>query len=102
MRRELNDDEANEFYADRTNQRVTPGSAVRPPRPGLGGSMLVRFPTATVEVIKRLADAKGLMVSAWVRRSVERDLARHSDAGNERTDVATELERLACQQRTSA
>lgn len=98
----MSDEEANEFYADPENQRTAPGPAVRPPRPSLGGSIPVRFSPAMVEAIKRLADAEGLTVSAWVRRSVDGELSRCSGVGDQPTDVADELERLARRLRTSA
>ncbi len=84
----MSDEEANEFYADPENQRTAPGPAVRPPRPSLGGSIPARLPPATVEAIKRLADAEGLTVSAWVRRSVDQELSRCSGAGQQGTDIA--------------
>lgn len=41
-----------------------------------------------VEAIKRLADAEGLTVSAWVRRSVDEELFRCSGADEQVTDAA--------------
>jgi hypothetical protein len=103
MNAPMTEAEATELYADPANQAVAPGPAVRPPRPkALGGSIPVRFPSSSVEAIKRLADVDGVTVSGWVRRAVDAELKRREGAATQRAEVAEELERLARQLRASA
>jgi predicted DNA-binding protein len=57
----------------------------------------VRFPAETIEQVKRLADADGMTVSAWIRRAVERALRQQGLAGIERLegdDAREVVERL--------
>ena len=57
----------------------------------------MRFPAETIEQVKRLADADGMTVSAWIRRAVERALRQQGLAGIERLegdDAREVVERL--------
>jgi hypothetical protein len=37
----------------------------------------VRFPAETIDHVRRVAEADGMTVSAWIRRAVERTLRQH-------------------------
>jgi len=46
----------------------------------------VRFPAETIEQVKRLADADGMTVSAWIRRAVERAVSQRGYADGEQVE----------------
>jgi predicted DNA-binding protein len=46
----------------------------------------VRFPAERIEQVKRLADADGMTVSAWIRRAVERAVRRQGVADVEQIE----------------
>jgi hypothetical protein len=57
----------------------------------------VRFPAETIDHVKRLADADGMTVSAWIRRAVERALRQEGPAdarAAEGDDTRSVVERL--------
>jgi hypothetical protein len=56
----------------------------------------VRFPAETIDEVRRLADADGMTVSAWIRRAVERTLRQQRVAGTERVsrDARAVVDRL--------
>lgn len=58
----------------------------------------MRFPAETIEQVKKLADADGMTVSAWIRRAVDRVLRQQGLAGVERIeggdDARVVVERL--------
>jgi predicted DNA-binding protein len=68
----MSDAKAFEHYEDPAKREPAPGPARRRPARPLTQHVPVRFPAETIEQVKRLADADGMTVSAWIRRAVER------------------------------
>jgi predicted DNA-binding protein len=68
----VTDAEAFEHYEDPAKREPAPGPPRRRPARPLTQHVPVRFPAETIEQVKRLADADGMTVSAWIRRAVER------------------------------
>jgi predicted DNA-binding protein len=68
----VSDAEAYEYYEDPSKREPTAGPPRRRPDRPLTQHVPVRFPAETIEQVKRLADADGMTVSAWIRRAVER------------------------------
>lgn len=50
----------------------------------------MRFPAETIEQVKRLTDADGMTVSAWIRRAVERAVREQGLAGIERLKASAD------------
>jgi len=71
----MDDRQAQEFYADPTNQ-VPAGPAYRRAGRRLSATVPVRFPQAVIDAVKRLADRDGVTVSSWIRRVVIREVMR--------------------------
>jgi len=65
------DAEAFEHYDDPARREPAPGRPRRRPERALTEHVPVRFPAATIEAVRQLADADGMTVSAWIRRAVE-------------------------------
>ena len=65
------DTEAFEHYEDPSRQEPAAGAPRRRPDRALTEHVPVRFPAATIEVVRQLAEADGMTVSAWIRRAVE-------------------------------
>lgn len=65
------DAEAFEHYDDPSRREPAPGRPRRRPDRALTEHVPVRFPAATIETVRQLADADGMTVSAWIRRAVE-------------------------------
>jgi hypothetical protein len=65
------DTEAFEHYDDPARREPAPGRPRRRPDRALTEHVPVRFPTATIEIVRQLAEADGMTVSAWIRRAVE-------------------------------
>lgn len=61
-----------DFYADPENQ--TPQGPARRRKAKLTELVPVRFPTDTLERVRRLADADDRSVSSWIRRAVDHEL----------------------------
>lgn len=74
MTSEMTPDEEYEFYADPAN--LMPVGKPRRRRAKLTAPIPVRFPEATMEEIKKRADADNRSVSSWIRRAVEHELNR--------------------------
>ena len=74
MPTDMTPDEEYEFYAKPENRelRGTP----RRRKAKLTAPIPVRFPEATMEEIKKRAEADDRSVSAWIRRAVEAELHR--------------------------
>ena len=74
MPTEMTPDEEYEFYAKPENRelRGTP----RRRKAKLTAPIPVRFPEATMEEIKKRAEADDRSVSSWIRRAVEHELNR--------------------------
>jgi len=69
------DAEAFEHYEDPAHREPAPGPARRRRGRTLTQHVPVRFPTETVDAVRELAEADGLSVSAWIRRTVDRAVA---------------------------
>ena len=65
-----------EFYADPENQ--APQGPPRRRSRGLTELVPVRFPPDVLTEIRRRATGEDRSVSSWIRRAVERELARRS------------------------
>lgn len=65
------DAEAFEHYDDPARREPAPGRPRRRPDRALTEHVPVRFPAATIETVRQLAEADGMTVSAWIRRAVE-------------------------------
>lgn len=92
----MSDAEAFEYYEDPARREPAPGPPRRrPPRP-LTQHVPVRFPAETIEQVKRLADADGMTVSAWIRRAVDRAVRQRTLAGAQiqEDDARAVVERL--------
>jgi len=79
----VTDAEAFEYYEDPAKREPVPGAPRRRPQRPLTQHVPVRFPAETIEQVKRLADADGMTVSAWIRRAVERAVRERSLAEGE-------------------
>jgi hypothetical protein len=81
----MNDVEAFDHYDDPGKREPTSGVPHR--RPDRLGTehVPVRFPRETIRRVKRLADADGLTVSNWIRRTVDETVRQRDSAGGERT-----------------
>jgi hypothetical protein len=91
------DAEAFEHYDDPARREPASGRPNRRPDRALTEHVPVRFPAATIEAVRALAEADGMTVSAWIRRSVERAIHARvaspaSPAGQ--TTAQTLIERL--------
>lgn len=72
MTKKMTRDEEHESFADPENH--APQGPARRRRAPLTEMVPVRFPEATLEEIRRRAEADDRTVSAWIRRSVEHEL----------------------------
>ncbi len=94
----MSDAEAFEYYEDPTKREPAPGRPRRRPERPLTQHVPVRFPAETIEQVKRLAEADGMTVSAWIRRAIERTLRQHgaprAEGAEPGDDARTVVERL--------
>jgi hypothetical protein len=99
-RTKMTDEEAWEYYSKPEHQQMGEGPVVRPPRPTrMKDAVPIRFHDATIEAVKKFADADGVTVSEWIRRLVNREIeARRGQPSGD----GDELERLARRLRRSA
>lgn len=74
MASEMTPEEEYEFYADPANQ--VPLGKPRRRKAKLTAPIPVRFPEATMDEIRKRAEADDRSVSAWIRRAVEHELNR--------------------------
>jgi len=65
------DAEAFEHYDEHARREPAPGQPRRRPDRALTEHVPVRFPAATIEAVRQLAETDGMTVSAWIRRAVE-------------------------------
>jgi hypothetical protein len=65
------DKKAFEHYEDPARREPAVGKPGRRPDRALTEHVPVRFPAATIEVVRELAEKDGMTVSAWIRRAVE-------------------------------
>ena len=73
--KKMNPDEEYEFYALPENQ-VPQGRPRR--RSRMTEPVPVRFPPATLDEVRRRADADDRSVSSWIRRAVEHELNKQA------------------------
>ena len=73
--KKMNPDEEYEFYARPENQ-VPQGPPQR--RSRMTEPVPVRFPPATLDEVRRRADADDRSVSSWIRRAVEHELNKQA------------------------
>lgn len=73
--KKMNPDEEYEFYARPENQ-VPLGPPQR--RSRMTEPVPVRFPPATLDEVRRRADADDRSVSSWIRRAVEHELNKQA------------------------
>jgi hypothetical protein len=76
----VSDAEAFEHYDDPANREPAPGPPRRRRERPLTQHVPVRFSAETIDEVRRVAEAEGMSVSAWIRRTVERTL-RQRDSG---------------------
>jgi hypothetical protein len=74
MTSEMTPDEEHEFYADPENRELRGTPRRRAAR--LTAPIPVRFPQATMDEIRKRAEADDRSVSSWIRRAVEHELNR--------------------------
>lgn len=74
MPTEMTPDEEYEFYSRPENRELR--GKPRRRSATLTAPIPVRFPQATMEEIKKRADADDRSVSSWIRRAVEHELHR--------------------------
>ena len=96
----MSDAEDFEYYEDPAKREPAPGPPRRRPEWRLTQHVPVRFAAETVEQVKRLADADGMTVSAWIRRAVERAVrdqglaqGEHVKGGGDARAVVERLQR---------
>lgn len=83
----MSDAEAFEHYEDPANREPAPGTPRRRPARPLTEHVPVRFPATTIDQVRRLAEADGMTVSAWIRRAVEQALRDRGGAAAEHAAV---------------
>jgi hypothetical protein len=94
--KKMTDEQAADFYADPTNQRLGGGRVIS--RRALASSIPVRFPPEVVDAVKSVADTEGITVSEWIRRAVDSALSTRgadSDPATIVEDLRRDLDRLA-------
>lgn len=101
MRKRFDSDrnaKAFDHYDDPAHREAPPGRPRRRPDRPLTEHVPVRFPAETIEEVRRLAEADGMTVSAWIRRAVDRTVRRQVGADMEpvegREDARMAVERL--------
>ena len=91
------DAEAFEYYEDPARREPATGRPRRCPDRALTQHVPVRFPATTIEAVRALAEADGMTVSAWIRRSVERAIRQRGaplEPAESQSDARTLIERL--------
>ncbi len=91
------DAEAFAHYDDPGKREPAEGPARRRRGRALTQHVPVRFAASTISKVRELAEGDGMSVSAWIRRTVERELARRgapASAGETQTDARAAAERL--------
>ncbi len=64
-----------EYYDDPSRREPADGAPRRRRQRALTQHVPVRFPESTIEKVRELAKTDGMSVSAWIRRTIERELA---------------------------
>jgi hypothetical protein len=70
------DAKAFDYYDDPARREATTARPRRRPDRPLTEHVPVRFPAETIDEVRRLAEADGMTVSAWIRRAVDRTVRR--------------------------
>jgi Mobilization protein NikA len=86
------DAESFEHYDDPARREPATGPPRRRRERALTQHVPVRFPAATVEAVRELAEADGMSVSAWIRRTVER--AVNESTNPDETDARAAVKQL--------
>ncbi len=90
----MSDADAFEHYDDPANREPGPGAPRRRADRTLRRHVPVRFAAETIEEIRRVAEADGLTVSAWIRRAVDRALRREGVGAVEGVDGGDDTRRV--------
>lgn len=91
------DAEAFAHYDEPDKREPAEGPVHRRRRRTLTQHVPVRFPASTISKVRELAEDDGMSVSAWIRHTVERELARRGASGpggEVQTDARVAAERL--------
>jgi hypothetical protein len=72
-----------DHYDDPAHREAAPARPRRRPDRPLTEHVPVRFPAETIAEVRRLAEADGMTVSAWIRRAVDRTVRRQMNADME-------------------
>jgi hypothetical protein len=87
------DAEAFAHYEDPARREPAAGPPRRRRERNLTRHVPVRFPASTVDAVQELAEAEGMSVSAWIRRTVERAVDERAASENV-PDARIAVERL--------
>jgi hypothetical protein len=92
----MSDAAAFEFYDDPANREPAAGPARRRQARPLTQHVPVRFSAETIEQVRRVADADGMTISAWIRRAVDRELRQQDGVaeGEPATEASAAIRRL--------
>jgi hypothetical protein len=82
------DAKAFDYYDDPARREAASGRPHRRPHQPLTEHVPVRFPAETIAEVRRLAEADGMTVSAWIRRAVDRTVRRQMGADMEPVEGA--------------
>ena len=74
------DTQAFEHYDEPALREPAHGHPRRRPDRALTEHVPVRFPAVSIEAVRKLAEADGMTVSAWIRRAVESALRARTPA----------------------
>lgn len=91
------DAEAFEYYDDPSRREPAEGPPRRRRERALTEHVPIRFPASTVAKVRENAESDGMAVSAWIRHTVEREVARRAAPelqAERQTDARTAVERL--------
>ena len=88
------DAEAFEYYDDPSKREPVEGPPRRRRNRALTQHVPVRFQASTIASVRELADADGMSVSAWIRHTVEQEIARRGASERGTTDTRRAVERL--------
>ena len=88
------DAEAFEHYDDPSRREPAEGPPRRRRKRALTQHVPVRFPASTIATVRELAEGDGMSVSAWIRHTVEQEIARRGASERGTTDTRRAVERL--------
>jgi hypothetical protein len=88
------DAEAFEHYDDPSKREPADGPPRRRRPRALTQHVPVRFPAATIATVRDLAQGDGMSLSAWIRHTVEQEIARRGASERGTQDIRLAVERL--------